>query len=364
MNEPDMNPFEPISFRNHTLKNRCVIAPMTTYSSHEDGTIHPEELAYLHRRAVGGFGSIMTAACYVHPSGHAFRGQWGCHSDEMNPSLQSVANAIQAGGSKAILQIHHGGRQCPPDLAGGECISASAVPYPREGSAVPREMTEEEILRTIQDFADATRRARRAGFDGVEIHGANTYLLQQFVSPASNLRTDRWNASDLLLSQLIVEAVLAEAGEVFIGYRFSPEESEPNGLRLEHTERLIEMLCGTGLDFLHVSLRRFDQQSFNNLESEPILAWVHRLIAGRKPLIGVGEILTASDAQDALNLGCEMVAIGRAAVSEPEWVNKSRDGQPIRTLLPAGSFSEELTVPSGLAAKIDSVPGWFARESA
>lgn len=356
-----MTVLEPILFGNHLLRNRAILAPMTTYSSYENGLIREDELPYLERRAKG-FGAIMTAACYVHPSGHAFRGQWGCDSDAKMDSLRSVAEVIQRAGSKAILQIHHGGRQCPPNLAGGECISASDVPYPREGAATPRPMTDDEIMRTVQDFADATRRARLAGYDGVEIHGANTYLLQQFVSPQSNLRTDRWRHEDLLFSKLIVEAVLREKGEMFIGYRFSPEESDLPGIRMEHTNALVEMLCSSEIDFLHVSLRDFDQPSLHDEQSEPVMKTIHGWINGRKPLIGVGGVKSGDDANRALALGCEAIAIGRVGVSEPEWVQKVADGSPIRTHLRRGVFKEEVTLPTGLAAKIDAVPGWFEVE--
>jgi 2,4-dienoyl-CoA reductase-like NADH-dependent reductase (Old Yellow Enzyme family) len=353
-----MSVLDPISFGHHQLRNRAILAPMTTYSSHENGVIREDEIPYLERRAQG-FGAIMTAACYVHPSGHAFRGQWGCDSDDKLESLKSVADAIHRGGSKAILQIHHGGRQCPPDLSGGECISASDVPYPREGAATPRPMTEDEILRTIQDFGDATRRAREAGYDGVEIHGANTYLLQQFVSPQSNLRTDRWKHEELLFSNMIVEAVLREKGEMFIGYRFSPEESESFGIRFEHTRALIEMLCNSELDFLHVSLREFDQPSLHDEHSEPVLKTLHGWIKGRKPLIGVGGVKSGEDANRALTLGCEAIAIGRVGVSEPEWVQKVTTGGSIRTTLMRDTFEDDVTLPAGLASKIRAVPGWF-----
>jgi 2,4-dienoyl-CoA reductase-like NADH-dependent reductase (Old Yellow Enzyme family) len=359
-----MSLFEPFTLGSHTLRNRVMLAPMTTYSSYEDGRIREDELAYLERRASGGLGAIITAACYVHSSGHAFVGQWGCDRDELIPSLRSAVEAIHRGGAKAVLQIHHGGRQCPPVLAGGECISASAVPYPREGAAVPREMTEFEIERTIADFAAATRRARLAGFDGVEIHGANTYLIQQFVSHESNRRSDKWNAADLEFPKRLVEAVLSERGEMFIGYRFSPEEAEVQGgevqgIRLEHTYRLLDVLCNSGIDFLHISLRHFAQPSLFDEHSPAVMSLIHDFIAGRKPLVGVGSIKQPEDGVLALSTGCEMVAIGRVGVSEPEWVERCQTGGSIRTMLPAGDFAAELTVPRGLVDKIHSVPGWF-----
>ncbi|MBE0643830.1 MAG: NADH-dependent flavin oxidoreductase, partial [Bacteroidetes bacterium] len=187
--------FTPLRLRcGLTLSNRITVAPMTTWSSHQDGTIHPDEIAYLRRRSRGP-ALVMTAACYVQPEGHAFDGQWSCHSDAMLPSLRSAADAIHDEGALAVLQIHHGGRMCPASLLGHAPLSASAVPAERPGADIPRAMTEEEILACIDAFADATRRAIAAGYDGVEIHGANTYLLQQFFSPHSNRRDDAWGGT-------------------------------------------------------------------------------------------------------------------------------------------------------------------------
>lgn len=342
-----------------TLKNGFIVAPMTTYSSQDDGQIAEDEIPYLARRAEGGFGAVMTAACYVHPSGKAFVGQWGCDSEDKLASLKRVADAIHRNGSKAILQIHHGGRQCPPELAGGECISASAIPPARENAPTPREMTDAEIERTLDDYAAAAVRAKSTGYDAVEIHGANTYLIQQFVSPHSNRRSDRWNADDLLFPKLLVERVLDKVGDFPIGYRFSSEEPETPGIRLDRTFRLIDLLCGYPLSFLHVSLRNFDQVSIHGDGADPILAQVHRRIGGRLPLVGVGSIKDAKDVENAVALGCEALAIARGAIYDPDWVKHYAAGQPIRSRLNRETFAEDVVLPAGLVNRIRNVPGWF-----
>jgi 2,4-dienoyl-CoA reductase-like NADH-dependent reductase (Old Yellow Enzyme family) len=350
----------PISLGNLALPNGFIVAPMTTYSSLEDGTISPDELPYLARRAEGGFGAIMTAACYVHPSGKAFTGQWGCDNDDKLESLASVAQAIHSGGAKAILQIHHGGRQCPPKLAGGECISASAIAAESHNASIPREMTDDEIERTIQDFAQATRRAKLSGFDGVEIHGANTYLVQQFVSPHSNRRTDKWNAADLLFPKRLVETVLQEVGTDFpVGYRFSSEEPETPGIRLEQTRNLIDELCKFQLSFFHISLRSYDQPSIHNQGDQSVLRQIANHINGRLPLIGVGSIRTSQDVPKALGEGAGALAIGRGAICDPDWVNHYQNDLPIRSTLNKANFPESYVLPAGLAKRVEDVPGWF-----
>ncbi len=352
--------FTPIALRELQLKNRLVLAPMTTYSSHDDGQIRDTELAYLHRRAAGGFGMVMTAACYVHPSGKAFKGQWGCSGDEFLPSMRSAAKAIQSGGAAAVIQIHHGGRACPPELCGGTPWSASDIPSERPGAATPRPMTEDEIQEIIQAFADAALRAKLAGFDGVEIHGANTYLLQQFVSPHSNRRTDGWGEDRLAFALAVTDAVLAAVGPTFpVGYRFSPEEIETPGIRIEDTMDLVEALCQRPLAWLHISLGKYSQASIRNEYVDPTLARMHQQISGRIPLIGVGGIKTLADAEACLALGSELVAIAKAALSEPEWPMVALRGGSPRLTVPSSAMAEKLTLPLGLVDRMLSVPGWF-----
>ena len=345
---------------NLELKNGFIVAPMTTYSSLDNGFISPDELPYLARRAQGGFGAVMTAACYVHPSGKAFTGQWGCDNDDKLESLRSVAQAIKSNGSKAILQIHHGGRQCPPLLAGGECISASGIASENHKAVIPREMTNEEIERTIGDFAQAAKRAMQAGFDGVEIHGANTYLVQQFVSPESNHRNDKWNTNDLLFPKMLVEAVLTAVGPDFpVGYRFSPEEPSVVGLRLATTKKLLDELCKFPLSFLHISLRSYNQTSIHEDGTEPILKQISEHINGRIPLIGVGSIRSAEDVEKALAFGANALAVGRGAICDIDWVNHYQKDEPIRSTLSKSDFPEAYVLPVGLAKRVEDVPGWF-----
>lgn len=354
--------FSPVTLGPFSLPNRWVLAPMTTYSSHPDGTIAPEELVYLERRSRAGFALVMTAACYVHPSGHAFPGQWSCASDEFLPSLQAAVEAVRRGGGRPVLQIHHGGRQCPSRLC-GQPVSASAIPSERPGAEVPRELSEDEIEELVAAFGAAARRAEQAGFWGVEIHGANTYLLQQFVSPHSNRRTDRWGRDRLLFSRRVVESVLSSVSPGFpVGYRFSPEEHETPGLRLADTERLIAMLLEYPLAWLHVSLRHYAAPSHFEPEGEPMLSRIAGWIGGRTPLIGVGSIRSLEDAERARALGADLVAVGRAAITEPDFPWCLLEGRPPRLLFPRHAAEEKCVLPPGLVARILGAPGWFDLE--
>lgn len=273
-----------------------------------------------------------------------------------------MADAIRAGGAKSVLQIHHGGRRCPGRLCGGQPVSASAVPSEITGAEVPRELSEAEIEEIVQSFADATIRAKEAGFDAVEIHGANTYLLQQFVSPHSNRRTDRWGRNRLAFPLAVTDAVLAAAGPDFpVGYRFSPEEPETPGIRLGDTFALVDALLERRLAFLHISLRRFDQPSLHDAASQPVLSQVAQRIGGRVPFIGVGQVRTEQDAKSTLDLGADMVALARTAITDPEWPLEVLFGEnrAPRLLVPGENATKKLTIPAGLERRIFNVEGWF-----
>lgn len=345
-----------------TAANRLVVAPMTTYSSQPDGVIAEDEIPYLKRRAQGGFGLVMTAACCVHPSGHAFDGQWHCSDDKFLPSLKRVADAIREGGSLSCLQIHHGGRMCPGRLCGGRAVSASAIAADRPNAETPRALKPDEIEEIIAAFGSAARRAREAGYDAVEIHGANTYLLQQFVSPHSNRRTDEWGRDRLLFPRRVIEAVAAEAGGLPIFYRFSPEEAEKPGIRWEHSAELIDMLCGSAVDVIHASLWDFRMKGLNDDWAEPTLVRIARQVDGRRPLVGVGGIWTLEDALECESMGADMVALGRAALIEPDWPKVAPRRLPIRRKIPASGAGERFVWPAGLEEKAYSVARWFEIE--
>lgn len=357
---PQMQAFTPFTLPSGlTLKNRLVLAPMTTYSSNQDGTLAADEVPYLERRAKGGFGAIITAAIYVHPTGKAFVGQWSASGPEFLDSLREAADAIHRGGAAAILQLHHGGRQCPPSIVGTP-ISASAIASDAPNAVVPAAATQEQIEDIIAGFAQAARLAKQAGYEGVEIHGANTYLVQQFVSPHSNRREDEYGANRNLFSIQLFQAVRAAVGPKFtVGYRLSPEEPWEPGIRLGNTLSLIDDLINQGIDFLHVSLRDFRQPSIHGDSEGPVLARIIEHVNGRVPLIGVGSVLKGEDAEALIALGADLVAVGRAAISDPEWPAKVMAGIDPDVAVELENLEENLTLPAGLAAKIRTVEGWF-----
>ena len=185
-------------------------------------------------------------------SGKGFEGELAITDDRYLPGLTKMASAMKQNGTKAILQIFHAGRMSNSKILRGERpVSASSVAAERPNAEVPRELTGDEIDQIITDFGEATRRAIQAGFDGVELHGANTYLLQQFFSPHSNRRTDKWGGDvdgrmsfALAVIKRCHEVIKQYADRPFIlGYRLSPEEIETPGIRLADTLHLVDVLC-------------------------------------------------------------------------------------------------------------------------
>lgn len=349
------------------LRNRLVMAPMTTWSSQADGQVSIEELDYYRYRSQG-VGLVITGTTYTLPSGVGFENQFYGGDDLYIPSLRKLADAIHMGGAKAVLQIFHAGRMSKSNLQGGtRVVSASDIPAVRPDAQVPRPLLEGEIHNIIESFYETTKRAIKAGFDGVEIHGANTYLLQQFFSPHSNRREDYWGGSlekRLRFPMAIVHRVLAAVAEegpndFMVGYRFSPEEIEEPGISLEDTLFLVDALADTDLTYLNVSLERYNQTSKRQVNlHDPIGKLLLQKIRGRKPLMGSGGISTLEDANDALGLGYDMIQLGKTLIMNPDWVGAIRNHRPLREGLTAEDV-KRLYIPSGLYKKMLEHEGWF-----
>lgn len=335
------NKYEPL-FKSLTLpngvevRNRFVLAPLTHTSSNDDGTISDIELPYIEKRSKD-VGIAINAASNVNDVGKAFPGQPSVAHDSDIEGLKELAQVMKKNGAKAIVQIHHGGAQALPELTpDGDVVAPSAISLKSFGQQEEhdaREMTAEEIEQTIRDFGEATRRAIEAGFDGVEIHGANHYLIHQFVSPYYNRRNDVWADNykfPVAVIDEVVKAKKAHANDDFIiGYRLSPEEAESPGISMEITEELIHQIANKPLDYIHVSLMDVNSVTREGkYKGENRLKLIHQWINGRMPLIGIGSIFTAEDALNAVeNIGVEFVALGREILLDYDFVAKIKEGR-------------------------------------
>ncbi|MEW5291673.1 flavocytochrome c [Erwinia papayae] len=332
--------FSPFTLPNGTeLKNRLLMAPMTTCTGYFDGTVSSELVEYYRARA-GSIGTIVVECCFIDSLGLAFPGAIGIDNDEKIAGLAKIAQAIKAEGSRAILQIYHGGRMVDPKLIGGRTpVAPSALAAPREGAATPVALTTEEVAAMVVKFGEGVRRAIQAGFDGVEIHGANTYLIQQFYSPNSNQRDDEWGGSrdnrarfPLAVLDITHQMVRQYADDAFIiGYRFSPEEMEVPGIRFDDTLWLLEKLAARGLDYLHFSLGYALRSSIvDTRDPTPLIS---KYLAQRSaalaaiPVMGVGGVVNEADVSQALAHGYDLVAVGRACIAYPDWAARIASGE-------------------------------------
>lgn len=350
--------------RGLTLKNRVVMAPMTTKMSFYDGVVTQDELKYYSLRS-GEVGAVITAAANVQDSGKGWEGELSVASDELIPSLSQLASTIKRNGTKAILQLFHAGRMTNSKILRGEKpVSASAIAAERPDAETPRALTENEINILIEDFKKATERAIEAGFDGVEIHGANTYLIQQFFSPHSNRREDQWGGSlekrfnfiNQLVDSVISVVDNSNIQDFIIGYRFSPEEYEEPGIKMEDTLYLVDKLADKKLDYLHISLGDYKRVSVSEeYQEKSIMQYVHETINGRVPLIGVGDVRTQEDAENIL-ANAELVAVGRSIVIDPHWTSKVLEGkeETIRRVL-VKQDREELMVGNGIVEFLNAM---------
>ena len=353
-----------------TCRNRVAMAAMTHYSAPEDGSVGEAELAYVARRSSGP-GVVFTACVAISPDGKAYDGEPAAHDDRFLPGLTAWADTIKREGARAILQLHHGGGVCPPRLVPhGDIVSPSGVPTPGRSEATPRALSDTEVDAIIEDFRTATMRAIKAGFDGVEIHGGYGYLPQQFLSPYTNRREDRWggtrekrHALPLALLEAAQAAARDHAEQSFaVGYRFTPEEALEPGLTMDDALAFVEALINRGADFIDVLVNDFRSPPRRGAmtKDRSRLEYIAEAVDGRAPVLAGGAIYTEEDGRNALATGVDFITLGRALIIEPEWVQKiaAGSGSSIRTVLRSHD-REALTMPQPFWTTIWNAPGWF-----
>lgn len=357
------------------MRNRVVMAPMTTWSANDDETISDEEVNYYRARATG-VGLVITGCAHVQRNGVGFTNEFAAYDDRFIPSLRKLADAAKSGGALAILQLFHAGNKAVPELIpGGEIVSASALaaqagPFNR-GEQASRALGHDEISGVIHDFGEATRRAIEAGFDGVELHGAHGFLIQNFFSPWFNQRTDEWGGSlanrmrfPLEVVREVRRVIETHAGKPFLlGYRLSPEESGDGGLRINDSQALAGQLeKETLIDYLHISLHDVLTDRPQGSEGkDTILARFVEQFNGRLPLLAAGKITSSQAAQRSLKAGLSLVALGRTIVMNPNWMELVQAGNEdkVKNKLILSQRSDELAIPEKLWHAIQKTPGWF-----
>lgn len=296
----------------HKMPNRFMLAPMTNRQSHENGHLSDDEYHWLVMRAKGQFGMVMTCASHVQAVGKGFPGQLGVFSDELVPDHQRLSAGIKEEGMLAVIQLHHAGMRAPKELIGEapHCPSADE----ETGS---RALTLEEVRQLRDSFIAAAVRSKKAGYDGVEVHGAHGYILTQFLSAGINQREDEYGGSFENRARIIVEimqGIRATCGKDFLlGLRLSPERF---GMRIDEVKRLCQQLIDEELtDFLDISLwDSFKMPEEEEFQGNSLLDHFCELDYKQVKWTVAGKIRTAKEVQQILDAGVDFVSIGRAGI--------------------------------------------------
>lgn len=309
------------------LRNRIALAPLTNLQSEPDGSLGDDEFRWLVARARGGFGLVSTCAAYVSDEGKAWPGQLGVATDDHLPGLMRLASALREHGAAGIVQLYHGGSK-----ATRAPIKLSTV----DGESI-RGATREDLRRVIGDFVAAARRSESAGFDGVEIHGANGYLFTQFLAPADNPRTDEYGGDLAGRARLLREALQAIRAAVApgfaVGVRISPVDvGSPRGLLLEDAVEVSQWLAEDGADFVHLSLMDAGGVAPHEPEKGPVARAVRDALPAGVPVLAAGGIWTRDDAHRAMEAGVDVPVLGRSAIIQADWpeVSQRADWEPRR----------------------------------
>jgi 2,4-dienoyl-CoA reductase-like NADH-dependent reductase (Old Yellow Enzyme family) len=305
--------FKPLRFKcGAVAKNRFMLAPMTNTQSHADGRLSDDEYHWLTMRAKGGFGMTMTCASHVQAVGQGFPGQLGCFSDDHLDGLTRLAAGIRAERSLSLLQLHHAGMRSPQDVIGQQPVCPSD--NDETGS---RALGGDEVEQLKEDFLLAAERAEKAGFDGVELHGAHGYILCQFLSPTINQRSDRYGGSLENRARIIFELIDGIRSRCrpgfLLGVRLSPERFD---MRLGEVIEVAQRLMTEGrIDFLDMSLwDSFKEPSEEQFQGKTLLSYFTGLDRGDVRLATAGNINTPADARRCLDAGVDFVVLGRAAI--------------------------------------------------
>jgi 2,4-dienoyl-CoA reductase-like NADH-dependent reductase (Old Yellow Enzyme family)/thioredoxin reductase len=318
------------------LKNRLVVPAMATMYANKDGTISERLIDYHENKAKGGWGLIITEDQRISEEAGGFPNLPGLWDDSQIESQKIMTKAVHKYGTKIAAQIYHAGRQTTKAVSGKQPVAPSPLPDPMNGE-VPKELSVEEIKKLVQMYADAAFRAKKAGYDAVEIHGAHGYLISTFLSPFSNKRTDDYGGNLIKRSKFafeIVKAIKEKTGEDYpIIFRISADELVYGGLTIEDTRIIAQKLEEAGIDAIHVSIGVSASQQYTIAPAHVRHGWIADCAAQIKsvvniPVITVNRINHPDIAETILKSGqADFVAMGRASLADPELPNKTKEGK-------------------------------------
>lgn len=330
--------FEEGRIGNQTIKNRLIMSAMVTNYCTEDGKPTERFIQYHEARARGGVGLLTTEACYVTKAGRGFPHQAGLQQDENIEAWKAFTAHIHAAGAKCSAQLYHGGRQTSEAATGGPLEAPSDIPCPLMGGA-PVPLTVERIHEIVREFGEAARRAKEAGFDAVEIHGAHGYLLSEFQSPYSNRRTDEYGGSVENRERFpleVLRSVRAAVGPDFpILYKVSAEEGVAGGLTIEDTCAFAKKLVENGVSAIICSRAVYENVQYQIPPASEKLALnvenaskIKKAINSAVPVSVVGRMRGMDTMEEVLETGkADFINLARPLLCDPELPNKMKEGR-------------------------------------
>lgn len=320
---------KPLQAGSLTLHNRLIMPPMATAKSGADGSISQAVLDYYQEKSNGGYFSlIIIEHSFISPEGKASNNQLSVANDDVVESLPSLAEVIQRNGTKAVMQINHAGSATTQEVIGSTPVAPSPVPHPWNGNT-PKELTKPEIASIVEAFQNAARRVKAAGFDGVEIHCAHGYLLNQFFSPLTNKRTDEYGGSiqnRIRLHLQVIAAVRAAVGDDFpILLRLGSYDYKDGGITIEDSRVAAKEFEKAGINILDISGSFL---GYNSPESSaqgyfsPLTEAIKKAVS--IPVILTGGITEPQAAEQLLaTVKADLIGVGRAVLKNSQWAKQA-----------------------------------------
>ncbi|WBW97265.1 oxidoreductase [Oceanirhabdus sp. W0125-5] len=328
--------FEPIKIGTMEIKNRFVVPPMVVNFANEDGTANERFIAYIEEKAKGGWGLIIPENYTMDPEAKGFLKLPGLWNDDQIASHKELTDRAHKHGAKIVVQINHAGRQTASAITGVQPVAPSPIPDPTIGET-PKELTVEEIHEIVEKFGDAALRGKKAGFDGIEVHGSHGYLINQFMSPFSNKRTDEYGGTIQNRARFaleVIENMKKKIGEDFpIIYRMSVNELVVGGLTTEESKVIAMMLEEAGVHAIHATNGVYASAQYIIPPAAVKHGWSSDISAEIKkvvsiPVITVGRVTDPLIAESILAAGkADLVSMGRASLADPHLPNKAKEGK-------------------------------------
>ncbi|MDQ0771658.1 2,4-dienoyl-CoA reductase-like NADH-dependent reductase (Old Yellow Enzyme family)/thioredoxin reductase [Streptomyces aurantiacus] len=345
------------------LRNRFVAAPMERNYCTEDGSVTDQYVAYLAARAAGGAALVHTEAGYVRADGKGRPRQLALDDDRYLPGLRALSDAIHHHGAYLGMELNHGGRTTQQAVSGHRPVAPSPVPCAVTGGEVPEELDAPGIRALARAYGTAARRCRKAGVDVLTIHAGHGYLIHQFLSKATNHRTDEF-ADPTLFLRLVIEAVLGEAGpDQAVGLRISAHEGHDQGLSAEETFELMKAVPLERLHFLDVSAGSYEAGEWIVQPGEwkpGILApYAARYRAAYGLPVGVaGRINTPEAAAQVLRSGqADFISLARTLHADPAFPHRALSAAPYRPCIACNLCIDELHQGRPIGCSVNAMAG-------